>query len=123
MTFLSLYHGERVTDFERGQLASSFLTLAVEILRCCARASGIPTDEILGSVAASLQSAWVVKQLADGVWADQAQVDYLAGHYVNFLFAMAAARPDDLEHIRSRGDLHVKPPPGDTAVRNRNIAV
>lgn len=57
MTFLSLYHGERVTDFERGQLAGSFLTLAVEISRCCASASGIPTDKILGSVAASLQSA------------------------------------------------------------------
>jgi len=55
--FLAAYHGPGTDDRERGQLAGSCLSLAVLILRTCASASGIPTDRILGSVAACLEGA------------------------------------------------------------------
>jgi len=57
MTFLSLYNSQAVDSYERGMLAASFLSVAVLILRTCASASGVPTDKILGSVAASLETA------------------------------------------------------------------
>jgi hypothetical protein len=52
-TMLATYHGEE-NEHERGMLLGALLAHAVAILHLASQTLGVPTDRIIGSVAASL---------------------------------------------------------------------